>query len=380
MTNQTKIVPANPHANYLAHKAEIDTAVQRVLESGWYILGPEVTGFEQEFAAWLGAAEAIGVANGTDALELALRACGVGSGDRVISVSNTAVATIAAIERCGAIPVFADIEPDTYTLDPAALAAAVAHSQHHFPGTLKAIIPVHLYGHPADMDAILEIARQHDLYVIEDCAQAHGATLNGRKVGTIGHIAAFSLYPTKNLGALGDGGVIATNDAALADRVRLLRQYGWRERYISLIPGLNSRLDPIQAAVLRVKLAYLDADNGRRQAIAQVYNQRLAQLPLVLPAVKETAGHVYHQYVLRAAQRESLRAFLAERGIETQILYPVPIHLQAAYEGRVALSGSLRHTETLAHEIMTLPIYPELGLDNANRVADAILDWANSQA
>ncbi len=379
MTNQAKIVPANPHANYLAHKAEIDTAVQRVLESGWYILGPEVTAFEQEFAAWLGAKEAIGVANGTDALELALRACGVGSGDRVISVSNTAVATISAIERCGAIPVFADIDPDTYTLDPAALATAVAHTQRHFPGTLKAIIPVHLYGHPADMDTILDVARQHNLYVIEDCAQAHGAMLNGRKVGTIGHIAAFSLYPTKNLGALGDGGVIATNDATLADNVRLLRQYGWRERYISLIPGLNSRLDPIQAAILRVKLAYLDEDNGRRQAIAQVYNERLAHLPLTLPCVKETAVHVYHQYVLRTPRREALRAFLSERGIETQVLYPVPVHLQPAYENRTPLSGSLDQTENLAFEIMTLPIYPELGLDKANLVADAILDWASSQ-
>jgi dTDP-4-amino-4,6-dideoxygalactose transaminase len=271
------------------------------------------------------------------------------------------------------------LTPDTYTLDPAALATAVAHTQRHFPGTLKAIIPVHLYGHPADMDTILDVARQHNLYVIEDCAQAHGAMLNGRKVGTIGHIAAFSLYPTKNLGALGDGGVIATNDATLADNVRLLRQYGWRERYISLIPGLNSRLDPIQAAILRVKLAYLDEDNGRRQAIAQVYNERLAHLPLVLPCVKATAVHVYHQYVLRTPRREALRAFLSERGIETQVLYPVPVHLQPAYENRTPLSGSLDQTENLAFEIMTLPIYPELGLDKANLVADAILDWAASQ-
>jgi dTDP-4-amino-4,6-dideoxygalactose transaminase len=356
------IPAANPQAAYLAHKAEIDAALQRVLDSGWYILGEEVAAFEQEFAAWVGVQHAVGVANGTDALELALRACGVAPGDGVFSVANTAVATIAAIERCGATPLLLDVDPDSYTLDPNHLESALQRlSAPGAPAARpKAIIPVHLYGHPADMPAILELAARYGLCVIEDCAQAHGAMLNGRPAGAWGDIAAFSLYPTKNLGALGDGGVVTTNNPELAQRVRLLRQYGWEERYVSLIAGMNSRLDPLQAAVLRVKLRYLAADNGRRRQWAAAYNTGLAGTPLILPQTRPQAVHVYHQYVVRASQREAVRAYLQQQGIGTQILYPVPIHLQPAYRDRLPAVDDLAVTTAMAQQIFTLPIYPEL--------------------
>ncbi len=375
MSNEEKILSANPHANYLAHKAEIDTAVLQVLASGWYILGEEVTAFEQEFAAWIGAQHAIGVANGTDALELALRACDIGPGDAVLTVSNTAVATVAAIERCGAIPLFVDIEPQYYTMDPDCLEETLALLVKERPAgvqAVKAIIPVHLYGHPADMPRICEIAARHHLFIIEDCAQAHGAAINGGNIGTWGDMAAFSLYPTKNLGALGDGGVIVTNDARLDHNVRLLRQYGWEQRYISLIPGVNSRLDPVQAAILRVKLRYLDSDNKRRRDHAQTYQEQLSDMPLVLPATQKTAVHAYHQYVVRSQQREKLQAHLQTHGIGTQILYPTPIHLQPAYLDRLPLILPLPVTEALAAEIFTLPVYPELEARQIAYVAHSI--------
>lgn len=375
-----KIVPANPHASYVAHKDEIDTAVARVLDSGWYILGQEVEAFEQEYAAWNEVSHCLGVANGTDALELSLRACGVGPGDAVFTVSNTAVATVAAVERCGALPILVDVDPVTFTIDPNCLEDVVnqvvaAPGQY---GTAKAIIPVHLYGHPADMPAILEIARKHDLFVVEDCAQAHGAALNGRKVGTWGDIAAFSLYPTKNLGAFGDAGVICTNNDELARNVRLIRQYGWEERYISLIPGLNSRLDPIQAAILRVKLQYLDQDNEGRIKWADKYNTLLKATSLALPVPLDGARHVYHQYILKTAepaQRDELRHYLHERGVGTQILYPMPIHQQPAYNGRIPIIKNLNVTEKLVDYIMNLPVYPELAAEDIDEVAQYILDW-----
>lgn len=375
MEGVPKIYPANPKANYFAHKEEIDAAIQRVLNSGWYILGEEVEAFESEFATWLGAEHAIGVANGTDALELALRACGIGPGDGVFTVSNTAVATVASIELCGAIPLFVDIDPTTYGMDPNSLQSAIYNlSKHSIECKAKAIIPVHLYGHPTDMPAILDIAQKHNLVVIEDCAQAHGAMLQGQKVGTFADIAAFSLYPTKNLGALGDGGIITTNDRKLAVRVKLLRQYGWQERYISIIPGLNSRLDPIQAAILRVKLTYLDQDNEKRRRIAQTYNRELESTSLTLPAVYGDAIPVFHQYVVRSNNRNALMAYLNNHGVGSQILYPRPIHQQPAYEGRIPGIVKLENTERFAGQIMTLPVYPELTTDQIGRVVRQVRD------
>ena len=297
------IPQTDPRANYLAHKDEIDAAIAAVLAGGRYILGEQVAAFEREFAAYLGAGStegathAIGVGSGTDALHLALRACGIGPGDRVFTVSHTAVATVAAIELAGATPVLVDIDPATFTMDPNRLEEAVRRDEGGNSSNVKrhssivtrhsAIIPVHLYGHPADMAAILEIARRYDLWVIEDCAQAHGATIDGQKTGTFGDIAAFSFYPTKNLGALGDGGAVVTSDPALAEQTRLLREYGWRERYVSAIPGLNSRLDELQAAILRVKLRYLDAENARRRALAAEYDRLLADSSVRTPITRD---------------------------------------------------------------------------------------------
>jgi dTDP-4-amino-4,6-dideoxygalactose transaminase len=368
-----RIPPVDLRAGYQAHKAEIDAAVQRVLESGHYILGREVEAFEAEFAAYVGVRYAIGVANGTDALELALRAAGVGPGDLVFTVSHTAVATVAAIERSGAMPVLVDIEPDTFTMDPHALERALATVRGGRPA---AVVPVHLYGHPADMTAITAIARRHGLVVIEDGAQAHGAVWRERRVGAWGHLGAFSFYPTKNLGALGDGGAVVTDDPALAERVRLLRQYGWRQRYISEVPGVNSRLDELQAAVLRVKLRHLDAANARRRAVAGLYTRLLADLDLVLPIARPEAEHVYHQYVVRTPCREALQAWLAADGIGTLIHYPEAVHQQPAYSGRLPLADGLHCSEQAAAQVLSLPMYPELSDDQVHHIATTVRRWS----
>jgi len=368
--------PADPKANYLAHKEEIDQAIRRVLDSGWYILGQEVTAFEQEFAQYLGVGHAIGVASGTDALEIALRACGVGIGDAVITVSHTVVATVAAIELVGATPVLVDIDPKTFTLDPNRLEEAIAQ---HQGSRVKAIIPVHLYGHPADLPAIMEIARRHDLYVIEDCAQSHGAAIQGRKTGGWGHLAAFSFYPTKNLGALGDGGAVSTNDPQLAQQVRLLREYGWRQRYISDFAGMNSRLDEIQAAVLRVKLKSLDKENSQRRHLAEIYNDMLSATPLILPQIGRDVDSAYHQYVVKSENRDRLRDFLKANSVGTLIHYPVPVHRQPAYQDRVGIgSGGLPETEKVCQEILSLPMYPQMTSTQAQQVAELIACWCSS--
>jgi len=368
------VLQTDPKAGYLAQKTEIDTAIAAALESGRYILGAEVDAFEAEWAAWLGTTDAIGVGNGTDAIELALRALAIGPGDTVITTSNTAVATVAAIELAGASPLLVDVDEETLTLSPARLTEAIAA---HGERRIRALIPVHLYGHPADMVAILEIAAAAGLSVIEDCAQAHGATIGGRKVGTFGDAAAFSFYPTKNLGALGDGGAVVTNDAALAERARELRVYGWKERYISEIAGMNSRLDDLQAAILRVKLGYLAADNARRVAIAAAYDAALRGTRLVLPRPAEDVQHVYHQYVVRLPDRDSLRDHLRARQIGTAVLYPLPIHLQPAYRGRIAIANELHVTEKAARELLCLPIHPWLHDDDVARTCDAIIGWIN---
>ncbi len=358
------IPAANPRAQYAAHRAEIDAVVTRVLDSGRYILGEETRAFEREFAGYIGVADGIGVGSGTEALHLALKACEVGPGDEVITVSHTAVATVAAIELTGATPALVDIDPNTYTLDPRHLERAIT------PRT-KAIIPVHLYGAPADLDPILAIARRHNLKVVEDCAQAHGATYHGRRVGAWGDIAAFSFYPTKNLGAIGDGGLVATSDAALAERVRLLREYGWAERYVSAIGGWNSRLDELQAAILRVKLHYLDLDNARRRTLAAIYDERLPPA-IPRPYTPAYGEHIYHLYVIRHPQRDRLAEYLREKGIGTGIHYPLPIHLQPAYRGRLGDAGWLPTSERAAREVLSLPMYPELSEDQIRQVAGAI--------
>jgi dTDP-4-amino-4,6-dideoxygalactose transaminase len=360
------ILCGNPHAQYLAHKAEIDAAIHGVLAGGRYVLGPETVQFEKEFAAWVGAGHAVGVANGTDALHLALRALGVGRCDEVITVSHTAVATAAAVTLAGAVPVLCDIEEDTCTLDPARLERLISTKT-------RAIIVVHLYGQAADMDAILDIAGLHGLPVIEDCAQAHGASYRGRRVGTMGKLACFSFYPTKNLGAIGDGGAVVTADEALGEKLRLLREYGWAERYVSHTEGWNSRLDELQAAILRVKLRYLDADNAARRRIAARYRVELADIGLVLPATREGSEHVYHLYVVRSEKRDALNRHLQERGIAAGIHYPVPIHLQPAYRGDPLLS--LPVTERAAREVLSLPIYPELADTDISTVVAAVRDF-----
>ena len=379
-TSSLSISQTDPKAGYLAHKEEIAAAVQRVLEGGRYILGEEVERFEEEYSRYLGLKCAIGVGNGTDALELALRAGGVALGDSVITVSHTAVATVAAIERCGAKPVLVDIDPVTYTMDPNHLEDTLRYihgSRSPVPRLPSAVIPVHLYGHPAEMPAILEIARRYNLLVIEDCAQSHGASLNGRITGAWGDIAVFSFYPTKNLGAMGDGGMVLTDNPELAEKVQLLRQYGWKQRYISEVPGGNSRLDELQAAILRVKLCALDQENDRRREIAAVY-ARLLPESLHLPTVRPGVSHVYHQYVIRTPYRDELRRHLSENKIGTGIHYPLPVHLQPAYRDRFQHKGGLPVTEKIASEILSLPMYPQLQDAQVEHVAARINAWSES--
>jgi dTDP-4-amino-4,6-dideoxygalactose transaminase len=367
------IPAANPKAQYLNYKKEIDSAIAKVLDKGRYILGEEALSFEGEFAAYTGAKYGIGVGSGTDALNIALRACGIGEGDEVITVSHTAVATVAAIELCQANPVFIDIERDYFTMDPGRLAEAIT------PRT-KAIIPVHLYGQPADLKTITEIAYKHGLRVIEDCAQAHGAVYHGKRVGTRGDMACFSFYPTKNLGAIGDGGMIVTSDPELAKHSRLLREYGWTGRYISDIPGMNSRLDEIQAAVLRVKLKHLDSANTARRHLASLYNEGLSMLGIAAPKVRPEAEHVYHLYVIRYPERNVLQAFLKEQGVDTLIHYPVPVHRQPAYIGRLRCAGELPETELTARTVLSLPMYPELATSEVNTVIEAIGEFQRSKS
>ena len=374
MMSQTTVLQSSPKASYLAHKEEIDAAIARTLASGWYILGAEVSQFEAEFAAYLGVPHAVGVASGTDGLRLVMRGLGIGPGDLVFTVAHTAVATVAAIDMVGATPVYVDIDPATYTMHPERLAEAIAQAP---PGTPKAVLPVHLFGHPANLPAIREICREHDLRLIEDCSQSHGATWAGRKTGAWGDAAIFSCYPTKNLGALGDGGVVVTGSAELNTELRLLREYGWRERYVSAIPGENSRLDELQAGILRVKLAHLDAGNVRRREIAARYDDLLENIPdIARPEIRPEAESARHQYVIRCPRRDSLRAYLTAQGIGTIIHYPVPIHQQPAY-AKFAL-GDLPETERAAREVLSLPLYPEIPSADIDRTADAVRAWSEA--
>jgi dTDP-4-amino-4,6-dideoxygalactose transaminase len=367
------IPQANPGAGYRALKAEIDEAVARALSSGWYILGSELRAFESEFAQWLGVPSVIGCGNGTDAIALALRGLGIGAGCTVITVSHTAVATAAAIEMTGATPLLIDIDPIHYTMDPDALRRALEEPPPGLP-PIRAVIPVHLYGQPADLDQIVPLCRTHGVALIEDCAQAHGARLHGQRVGTLGDAATFSFYPTKNLGALGDGGAVAVSDPDLATRIAGLRQYGWHKHYISDEVGVNSRLDEVQAAILRVKLLHLDSQNARRADIASAYTAALADSPLRPPQQREDADHVYHLYVTRSQDRDRFQAMLKQAQIGTGIHYPVPVHLQPAYAGRIALTPC-PETELAAKEILSLPVYPELTDAEVETVCKALLRY-----
>lgn len=349
-------------AAYRELKDDIDAAVMRVLDSGWYILGPEVDAFEAEWADYCGAAHAVGLANGLDALVLALRALDIGPGHEVIVPSNTYIATWLAVSAVGAVPVPVEPVAATHNIDPARIAAAIT------PRT-RAILPVHLYGQPADLDPILALARAHGLRVIEDAAQAHGARYKGRRIGAHGDVVCWSFYPGKNLGALGDAGAVTTDDADIADRIRVLRNYGSRVKYVNEVPGVNSRLDPVQAAVLRAKLPHLDAWTDRRRGIAAQYDSSLAGTGLVLPQVPGWAEPAWHLYVVRSPRREALQTALCAAGVGTLIHYPIPPHLQAAYADMGLRADALPLAARLAGEVLSLPIGPQLSLDDAARAA-----------
>jgi dTDP-4-amino-4,6-dideoxygalactose transaminase len=330
-------------------KAEIDAAIGSVLSRGWFVLGEKVEEFEEAFSQYCGVPYGVGVGSGTEALRLALTACEIGPGDEVITVSNTCIPTIAAISSAGATPVFVDIDPITYTMDTTQIESRITERT-------KAILPVHLYGQCADMDPTREIARRHGLVVIEDCAQAHGAEYKGRKAGTMGDVGCFSFYPSKNLGAFGDAGMVITSHSDLAERVRLLRNYGQKGRDCYRIKGYNSRMDELQAAILLVKLPYLEKWNKRRCAIARIYQEELKDTRITLPAEAPDRKHVYHLFVVRVRDRDRLQHHLYTQGISTQIHYPIPVHQQAAYADLGYPSGSLTETESASKQILSLPL------------------------
>lgn len=359
---------ADPRAGFLAHQAEITRAIEHVLNSGRYILGAEVSAFEEAFAGFIGSRHCVGVNSGTDALVLALRGLGIGPGDEVITVSHTAVATVAAIELVGAIPVLVDVSEATRCMQPGDLGKALSERT-------RAVIPVHLYGQPAPMAEMVEFAKAHQLYTIEDCAQAHGAMIDGKKVGSFGDVACFSFYPTKNLGAIGDGGAVVCNDAGLYDKLRWLREYGWKNRYISDIAGMNTRLDEIQAAILNVKLKYLEEENEKRIALAGLYADTLAGTALSLPRQFGGQRHVFHLYVIETEARDALQVHLLQSGIGSGIHYPQAVHQQPAYRGRIRTSGKLEVTEKLVKRILSLPMYPQLEEEAILRVCQVLHGW-----
>jgi dTDP-4-amino-4,6-dideoxygalactose transaminase len=360
-------------AQYAAIEQEIDAAIKEVLLSTQFILGPAVRDLEQRVAAYCGCKYGVGVASGTDALRLTLTALGIGPGDEVITTPFTFIATANTISHCGARPVFVDIDPRTYNIDPATIEAAITERT-------KAIVPVHLYGQPADMNPIMELAEVHGLYVIEDAAQAIGASYKGRRVGSIGHASCLSFYPTKNLGAYGDGGMVVTNDAALVEKVDVLRRQGSKQKYHAQGLGFNSRLDSLQAAILRVKLKYLDGWNEARRRVAQRYNKLLADLPVTTPYEAPDVYHVYHQYTIQASQRDALAAYLKEHGVGTMIYYPVPLHLQGLYVRLGYGEGSLPASEAASRKVLSLPMYPELAEEQRAEVAGAIQRFYDRQA
>jgi dTDP-4-amino-4,6-dideoxygalactose transaminase len=347
-------------AQYATIRDETRTAINGVLDASWFILGHHVASFEEKFSAYCGGGEAIGVGSGTEALHLALLACGVGPGDEVITVANTFIATALAIDYAGGTSIFVDVDPVTYNID-------VTQVEARITSRTKAILPIHLFGQPADLDPILALAKAHGLYVVEDACQAHGAEYKGQRVGALGDIGCFSFYPAKNLGAYGDGGLVLTRNPALAEQLRLLRNYGQTRKYFHRIRGHNSRLDELQAAVLEAKLTHLDRWNDMRRRIAARYDAGIDVPHITLPGVREDVCHVYHLYVIRTPYRDALGEWLLARGIRTQVHYPVPIHRQEAYQHLGLPDGTLPVTERLCNEILSLPMYPEL--------TDAQIEW-----
>ena len=343
-------------AQYASIEKEIDKAIKRVLQSGQFILGPEVEALEKEVATVCGCKYGIGVASGTDALRLTLAALEIGPGDEVITTPFTFIATASCILHCGAKPVFVDIDPRTFNIDPDKIEKAITKKT-------KAIIPVHLYGQPAEMDKIMAIARTYNLYVIEDAAQAIGAKYKGKPVGQFGIAGCLSFFPTKNLGAYGDGGMVVTNDADLAERIDILRKHGSKKKYHAELLGFNSRLDEIQAAILRVKLRYLDKWTEARRQIACRYNEGLKNLPIITPFESQGVYHIYHQYTIRSKERDKLISFLKESGITTLVYYPVPIHLQKLFSFLGYREGDFIEAENASDEVLSLPMYPELSVE-----------------
>jgi dTDP-4-amino-4,6-dideoxygalactose transaminase len=343
---------------------EIPEAIERVFESGRFVLGDQGAAFETEFSSYVGAKYGIGVNSGSDALFLALKALGIDEHSEVITVSHTFVSTVDGIVRCGAKPVFVDVEPDTYCIN-------VAKIEERITERTKAILPVHLYGHPADLDQILKIARQYGLSVVEDACQAHGAEYKGKKVGSFGNAGCFSFYPVKNLGAYGDGGMVTTNDSSVAERIKLLRNYGQSRKYYHDLVGINSRLDELQAAILRAKLPHLDTWNKQRRVLAELYRELLASTNIVLPLEKDYAKHVYHLFVVRLSQRNKCQRHLQRNGIRTQIHYPIPVHMQRAY-AEFRSTPNMSVTQTICDQILSLPLYPQLAHDEVAYIAGVI--------
>ena len=363
------ILQTDPGASYRRHGPAIQKAVRRTLESGWYILGKEVEAFEKEFGRFLGAESVVGVANGTDALVLALRGLGLKAGSGVITVSHTATATVAAIELAGGVPVFTDIDPRWMVMDPQRLSETIREYRTKNQTTLQAVVVVHLYGQPADMDGIRAVCQKESLQLVEDCAQSAGASWAGRMTGTWGEAASFSFYPTKNLGALGDGGGVVAADPAVAQRIRMLREYGWSKRNMSRFPGMNSRLDELQASILRVKLKSLAGDNRKRRKLAELYNRGIVNPEIRLPPERKKGGHVYHLFAVRTPRRNRLQTHLKKQGIGTNIHYPLPVHLMPGYRGRFGVpSAGLPETEKASREVLSLPLYPELAPSTVRRV------------
>lgn len=349
-------------------REELDQAMRRVMDRGDFALGQDVACFEAEFAAFCGTRYAVGVDSGLSALKLSLLAFGIGPGDEVILPAHTFIATAAAVTFAGARPVLVDVDPDTYNIDVGQIEAAIT------PRT-KAVIPVHLYGLPADMDEILALAGRHSLVVIEDACQAHGATYKGQRVGGLGHAAAFSFYPTKNLGGCGDGGMLMTNDPQVAERVRAMRNCGQKEKYIHELAPYNHRLDTLQAAILRVKLRYLEGWIKARRRSAALYTQLLAGISLATPTEASDATHVYHLYVIRTAHRDALQVHLRERGIGTAIHYPIPIHLQPFYAGNGFRQGQFPVTERVCDEVLSLPMFPEMTAEQVQHAAGQVVKF-----
>lgn len=353
------------HAQYQTIRSDIDRAIQGIIDTSSFVMGPAVQRFEEEFAAFCNVAHCVGVSNGTAALELALRALEIGPGDEVITTAHTFIATAEAISNVGAKPVFVDIDAQRYNIDPAAAAAAIT-------AETKALLPVHIYGQPADMTKLSALAQQHGLALIEDAAQAHGATWAGKHTGSLAPLACFSFYPGKNLGAYGDAGAVTTDDEALAERIRLLRNHGRRSKYVHDVIGVNARIDALQAAILRAKLPYLAGWTAQRQALAARYHELLADCAVVLPQVHKQATAAWHLYVIRTARRDQLLHYLKAHGVEAGIHYPVPLHLQPAYAALGYRQGDLPVTEVVADSCLSLPLYPEMTETQQDRVVELI--------